>query len=128
MAAETLPGRYDFTPPDGSVLVSLEVEGQAATLSVEDQGSGIPNTERELVLNRFYRGRNRSPTGSGLGLPIAISALERAEAKLCLDRSPGLGGFRASVVFEHRRVRPESTPKLVNGLLRADLSSVGSLA
>lgn len=56
------------------VVVDLEADADQARLVVEDDGDGIPETEREMVFERFTRldpGRGRDEGGTGLGLAIA---------------------------------------------------------
>ena len=56
-----------------SIVVTLRSDGPTATLSVADDGPGIPDAERERVFDRFYRtesSRSRQSGGTGLGLPI----------------------------------------------------------
>jgi two-component system sensor histidine kinase TctE len=54
------------TPSGGNVILRVAAP---AVLEVEDDGPGIPETERERVFERFYR-RNQQVAGSGLGLAI----------------------------------------------------------
>ena len=58
-----------FGPVGGAVRVTLGVQGGDIMLSVADDGIGVPQAERALVLQRFYRGRADQP-GVGLGLPL----------------------------------------------------------
>jgi two-component system sensor histidine kinase TctE len=51
------------------VTVSCYIADGAGVLAVEDNGPGIPPSERELVFSRFYRLSDKT-TGSGLGLAI----------------------------------------------------------
>ncbi|HJV27196.1 MAG TPA: ATP-binding protein [Aromatoleum sp.] len=89
--------------PEGS-RVDVAVKAGAGTdastcwLSVSDSGPGIPEDERERVLDRFYRPAGQVQPGSGLGLAIVRSIAERHGARLVLDESP-LGGLRVSVAF-----------------------------
>lgn len=60
------------TGEDGQILV--RIDGPTAgkiTVSIEDNGPGIPEPERSSVFDRFYRGKNTRTPGSGLGLAIA---------------------------------------------------------
>lgn len=66
-----------FTPPGGSISLSLYTESQSAMILVEDNGIGIPDREREKLFNRFHRGKNtQNYPGSGLGLAISKAIVE----------------------------------------------------
>jgi signal transduction histidine kinase len=70
-----------YTPAGGGGLVevSAQAENGHVTLAVADNGPGVPRAERELVFDKFYRGREtarRGEAGSGLGLAIAKSLVE----------------------------------------------------
>jgi two-component system sensor histidine kinase TctE len=54
------------TPVGGNVVLRVHEPG---ILEVEDDGPGIPQADRDLVFERFYR---RNPQGSGSGLGLAI--------------------------------------------------------
>ncbi|MHA7304900.1 sensor histidine kinase [Arthrobacter sp. TMN-49] len=60
-----------FSPPGGTVTVSLSADEESLELSVQDQGPGFNDSELELVFERFYRSTTaRALPGSGLGLAI----------------------------------------------------------
>ena len=69
-----------YSPTGGTVHVRVaDVDGSYAIIEVDDEGSGIPETERELVFQRFYRidkARSRAEGGMGLGLALAKWAVE----------------------------------------------------
>ena len=67
-------------------------------LRVADSGPGIPAPERDKVLERFYRGRDVTQTGSGLGLSIVNRIAELHQARINLGDSP-LGGLQVDVIF-----------------------------
>jgi two-component system, sensor histidine kinase len=73
---------------DGSVRVSLCVEGDAAIVSVEDSGPGIPAAEQSRVFEEFYQldnpGRDRS-RGVGLGLAIVKRLCELIGADIVVE-------------------------------------------
>ncbi|WP_420753179.1 sensor histidine kinase, partial [Rhodococcus sp. O3] len=75
--------------PDGTV-------GPDTVLTVDDDGTGVPADEREVVFERFRRGTGASRTGSGLGLTLIAqqAALHGGTARL--EDSP-LGGARLTV-------------------------------
>jgi signal transduction histidine kinase len=65
------------------------------TISVTDDGSGIPPTERAHVFERFYRGSNAAGEGAGLGLSIARRLVAAQGGTLSLAEAPaGAGGTR----------------------------------
>jgi signal transduction histidine kinase len=62
------------------VDVTLSNGSSQVTLTVEDDGPGVPAGHRDRVFERFYRvdqARDRSTTGTGLGLAIVRSVAER---------------------------------------------------
>ena len=65
--------------------------GTAAELSVEDNGPGIPDAERDNALRRFHRIAGQEIEGSRLGLSIVARIAELHGARLHLeDNRPGL--------------------------------------
>jgi two-component system OmpR family sensor kinase len=88
-----------YTPPGGTVDVESRKLGERVLLSVDDSGPGIPEQDRDRVLDRFYRAAGTQTTGSGLGLAIVKSIADLHGAALTLDRSPRLGGLRVEVSF-----------------------------
>jgi signal transduction histidine kinase len=63
-----------YTPPDGSVSLSLSKKEEWAFFEVADTGVGIPPENLPHIFDRFYRvdkSRARAQGGSGLGLSIA---------------------------------------------------------
>lgn len=88
-------------PNDGAVKWSASISDAFATITVEDEGPGIPENELPLVTNRFFRGRHKSPSGSGLGLAIVQIALEKIGATLTLDNRRDRAGLRATLSFPY---------------------------
>jgi signal transduction histidine kinase len=86
-------GPYGKLNGEGAeILVKAGSEGELITLSVEDRGPGIPEAERDRVVERFVRlEQSRSQPGSGLGLSLAsaVARLHGGELKL-EDNKPGL--------------------------------------
>lgn len=78
------------------VLVSAETSNGFA-LHVEDDGPGLDEAERHRVVKRGVR-LDEHDGGTGLGLAIAQDVLDAYGWVLILDRSPTLGGLRASII------------------------------
>lgn len=88
-----------YTPAHGLVHVSVEQKEQTATVSVTDNGPGIPKDKREVVLKRFVKAEQRTKTGTGLGLSIVKRICELHQAELSLDEGPDGAGLKISVTF-----------------------------
>jgi signal transduction histidine kinase len=74
-----------MSPLGGAVRVELS-NGTKAALTVCDQGPGVPGDERELIFERFQRGRETAgKAGFGLGLAIGRELAERMGGELVLD-------------------------------------------
>ena len=65
-----------------------------ATISVTDDGPGVPPEERERVFERFYRtdqARSRSTGGTGLGLSIVKHIVSNHGGDIRVWSAPGKG-------------------------------------
>ncbi|MRW93607.1 sensor histidine kinase [Duganella sp. FT80W] len=79
--------------------VTLTLDSAPLRIQVDDDGPGIPVHERELVLERFYRGSSsEQASGCGLGLSIAYEIAARHGARLSIE--PGQPGTRICITFE----------------------------
>lgn len=87
-------------PQPGAIRWSMEQQSDALAVYVDDEGPGIPEDEIPLVTKRFYRGRNKSALGSGLGLSIADLALRASGARLVLRNRSDAAGLRAQIVWK----------------------------
>lgn len=67
--ANLIDNAVKFAPPASRVTVSLTHAAGAIRIAVADEGDGIPMADRELVTQRFYRGRHECQ-GAGLGLSL----------------------------------------------------------
>ena len=83
----------------GIIRWSTERSVDTLAVYVDDDGPGIPDDEISLVTNRFFRGRNKSPLGSGLGLSIVDLALRASGARLVLQNRSDARGLRAQIVW-----------------------------
>jgi two-component system OmpR family sensor kinase len=88
-----------YTPRKGQVSVSLQEEPGRVLLEVTDSGPGIPEQERQRVLDRFYRILGSDAAGSGLGLSIVKRIADCHGASLTLADAGHGAGLRASVAF-----------------------------
>jgi signal transduction histidine kinase len=84
------------------IAISLDTRGGDVVLTVDDDGPGIPESERDRVLQRFVRldeARSRDDGGSGLGLSIVDEVVRAHGGTTTISSSP-LGGARIQVTFQ----------------------------
>ncbi len=77
-----------YNKPNGSVLVTLLLEGNEAVLCVRDTGIGIPAESLPHVFDRFYRvdaARSRADGGSGLGLSICQAVVRGHQGTITIE-------------------------------------------
>ena len=81
----------------GAVRVGLDVRPDGLVLEVDDEGPGVPGDERELVFDRFARGRAASAPGgsegTGLGLALVAQHVQAHGGRVQVGDRPG-GGAR----------------------------------
>ena len=83
------------THADGATGVTVSLSGDWATVSIDDGGPGVPERERELVFERFYRGaasgRRRATPGTGLGLALVAEHVRAHGGTVRIGDRPGGG-------------------------------------
>ena len=83
-----------YTPKDGQVTLTAAEDGLYVTLTVSDNGPGIPETDIPRIFERFYRvekGRSRQAGGTGLGLGLAREMARQSGGDIHLESTFGLG-------------------------------------
>lgn len=85
----------------GKDQVNVDIQDQVDTLTitVDDNGDGVPEDELEAIFRPFYRvstARDRHSGGTGLGLTITESAVRQHSGSIVASRSP-LGGLRVTI-------------------------------
>ena len=79
--------------------INLVERGSEVVLTVDDDGPGIPEAERDRVLQRFVRldeARSRDEGGSGLGLSIVDEVVRAHGGSMSIGQSPR-GGARIQI-------------------------------
>lgn len=78
-----------YTPDDGSIVLSAEIQGGWFRLKLANTGKGIPLGDRERIFQRFQRGAGvaEDVQGHGLGLNIARTLLRAHQGELELMES-----------------------------------------
>ena len=82
-----------YTPEHGQIHLSLTYDAKTYRIQVADNGIGIPDTEKALIFDRFYRAdQSRSKKGHfGLGLSIASEIIKAHQGKILVGDTPGGG-------------------------------------
>lgn len=83
-----------FTPPDGSICISLAPQAEEIAVKISDTGCGIPEEELPRIFNRFYqldRSRKDEAGHSGLGLSITKKILELHDKTIKVSSSLNSG-------------------------------------
>ncbi|MGD8632218.1 MAG: GAF domain-containing protein [Anaerolineales bacterium] len=98
VVANLMTNALNYTPQGGHVVLYTELveneEGTWATLSVRDDGLGIPGSELDRIFDRFFRGsisRRTGTPGTGLGLSICKEIIERHQGHISVESKPGEG-------------------------------------
>ncbi|WP_292029127.1 sensor histidine kinase [Brevundimonas sp. UBA2416] len=94
--ANIIDNAIKYTPTGGAVMLRARRRSSGEIeYSVTDTGPGVPEEDRERVIERFVRLDNsRTEAGSGLGLSLVGAVMEAHGGRILLDEGPGeYGGF-----------------------------------
>ena len=69
----------------------MELVAREQDLAVIDHGPGVPVLEREMVFDRFYRGRRDQGEGTGLGLAICKGIMDAHSGTIRCEPTRGGG-------------------------------------
>jgi len=83
----------------GNIMVRVK-QCPVPSLTIEDDGPGMPDAEIDRVFERFYRIPGSSGEGCGLGLAIVKEIADLHKARLELGRVSEAGGTRIELIFE----------------------------
>ena len=93
--ANLLDNAVKYTPEGGAVVLRVRRRSSGEIeFSVTDTGPGVPEAERERIVQRFVRLENsRNLPGAGLGLSLVAAVAESHRGRLEIDEGPGaIGG------------------------------------
>jgi signal transduction histidine kinase len=94
VADNLLSNAIKYTPHGGTITVTAAPDSDAIVWTVADTGIGIPADERPRLFRRFYRATtalDRRIPGTGLGLVITRTILERHGGTITVTDRPGAG-------------------------------------
>lgn len=104
--ANIIDNAIKYTPVGGAVMLRARRRSSGEIeFSVTDTGPGVPEEDRERVIQRFVRLDNsRTEPGSGLGLSLVGAVMEAHGGRIVLDEGPGVydgfgPGLRVALVL-----------------------------
>ncbi|HVH68181.1 MAG TPA: HAMP domain-containing sensor histidine kinase [Gemmatimonadales bacterium] len=116
MLLNLLDNAAKYGPPDQTVTVGLKAIDGRARLWVDDQGPGIPATDRQRIWERFWRlerDRGSSIAGTGIGLSVVRELVALHGGRAWADDAPD-GGARFVIelpVLEQEEAAPAAAPR-----------------
>jgi signal transduction histidine kinase len=87
---------------DSKVILSIEINNQAFSIAVEDDGKGIPKDKRDVIFSPFIKldsSRSREQGHFGLGLAISAKVMDWHQGRINADAGIILPGARFSLLF-----------------------------
>jgi len=88
--ANLLDNALRYSPPGGTITVSVARVGSEVHVSVRDEGPGVAPEDLPHVFERFYQGdKSRSGEGTGLGLAIARELVHASGGRIWVENDRG---------------------------------------
>ena len=88
----------NLSPAQLKIAIDVSVEENWARIIVDDNGVGVEEHERKIVLERFKRGSNNYAQGSGLGLSLVTQQVEIHSGMIEISES-SMGGARIEIAL-----------------------------
>jgi two-component system, NtrC family, sensor histidine kinase KinB len=88
-----LENAIKYTPAGGHIKIAVKTDGEFVRLSMEDNGPGIPEADRERVFDKFMRLKNGqgNPGGLGVGLAFCKLAVQGHGGRIWVESAPESG-------------------------------------
>jgi two-component system OmpR family sensor kinase len=98
--ANLLSNAGTYTPAETAVSVTVTVNGPSASLSVEDNGPGIPDEQQAHIFERYFQADTSSdvsPDGHGLGLAIVAAVVHAHSGEVSVMSQIGCTRFTVTL-------------------------------
>lgn len=89
-----------YGSPNGLITVSLKENNGLIDLSVSNDGTPIPETEKEKIFNPYYRVLGEKSSGSGLGLAIVQEIANQYQASIKITEKSANNGTKITIQFK----------------------------
>ena len=83
-----------YTPPAGSITLTIKRDKSNILISVADTGYGIPKNSQSKIFTKMFRADNarvKDPDGTGLGLYIIKETIEKTGGKIWFESTENKG-------------------------------------
>ena len=87
----------EHTPKDGRIQAVIQDSDESVTLTLEDNGGGVPASELPHLFERFYKAKNASPDSTGLGLAITKEIVSKHHGTVTAENAEK--GLRLTLCF-----------------------------
>ena len=112
--ANLLSNAFKFTPDGGTVTIRLQDHTGYITLSVEDNGKGIPRENIASVFDQFFTGDQNYITGTGIGLSLVKDLVTLHEGTIRVESEEGQGAtFIVTLPISRSAYKEEQVDELI---------------
>lgn len=103
-----LENAIKYGPADGEVKVIASFDASGAMIDIDDDGEGIPESEREAIFVKFYRSKHgdRKIAGTGLGLYICRGIVEAHGGSIAAINPHDGNGACVRITLPHSALIP----------------------
>jgi signal transduction histidine kinase len=111
-----LSNALKFTPPNGSVVVSMSARDTSVLIEVSDTGLGISPADQKKLFTRFFRteaAMQKAIKGTGLGLSIVKAIVEGHGGEITVESAEGRGSTFRIVLPLAAAVAPQPIKEAV---------------
>ena len=77
----------EHTAEDGKIVITIENSEQSTTVSIMDNGGGVPEEELSKLFQRFHRTENANPNSAGIGLAITKAIVEKHHGTITAENT-----------------------------------------
>ncbi len=96
-----LQNALTYSPPEGTIYISTENQGDKILIRIRDEGEGIPSDLLPVLFERFSKGRKEDRQKDSTGLGLALSKrLAQALGGDVTARNHPLGGAEFTLTFD----------------------------
>ena len=97
--ANLIDNALDFSPPNGTITLSLALQPRSVEVSVRDHGPGVPDYAEDKVFEKFYSlaRPHSNKKSTGLGLPFVKEIAELHHGRVTLVNASQGGGAVATL-------------------------------